>query len=163
MRPPHRFEGFRFALTSPIFEGFEGRCVQQNLQSLLPNEPRRVEVLNGPTGRRRWPPELRSQMVVETLLPGVKGVEVARRYGVKPQYITSLRTLARKGKLVAADPEPAFAPLVVEAPAPAPASSRPSESQDPIVVTVGDVSITLPSSTSMAQVAKLVQQLRRPA
>jgi transposase len=159
VRPPHRFEGFRFALTSPILEGFEGRCVQQNLQSLLANAPRRVEVLNGPTGRRRWPPELRSQMVAETLLPGVKVVEVARRYGVKPQYITSLRTLARKGKLVAADPEPAFAPLVVEAPA----RSRPSESQDPIVVTVGDVSIKLPSSTSMAQVAKLVQQLRRPA
>lgn len=98
-------------------------------------------------------------MVAETLVPGVKVVEVARRYGVKPQYITSLRTLARKGKLSAADLEPAFAPLVVERPA----AADQRESQAPIVITVGDVSITLPPGISMTEVAKLVLRLRRPA
>lgn len=99
-------------------------------------------------------------MVAETLVPGVKVVEVARRYGVKPQYITSLRTLARKGKLVAADPEPAFAPLVLEASAPAASQDGSCES---IVIWAGEVSVTLPRDTSMARVAELVLALRRPA
>ena len=42
----------------------------------------RVEVLAGPAGRRRWPDEVKCQLVAESMVPGVSVGEVAQRYGL---------------------------------------------------------------------------------
>ncbi len=41
----------------------------------------RIEVLNGPTGRRRWPDDLKARIVAESLLPGARVCDVAQKYG----------------------------------------------------------------------------------
>ena len=77
----------------------------------------RVEVLAGPTGRRRWPDAVKGRIVAETLVPGVSVREVAERHGLQPNHLSSWRSLARRGKLVVADlPAMDFASLVVESP-----------------------------------------------
>ena len=74
----------------------------------------RLEVLEGPTGRRSWPDEVKAQIVAESFEPGVKVSAVARRHGLTPQHLTGWRRAAREGRLVlpAAD-EAHFAQLVV--------------------------------------------------
>jgi transposase len=75
----------------------------------------RMEVLDGPTGRRRWPDEIKARIVAESLAPGARVCDVARKYGLIARHLTQWRGLARKGKLVlSADSAPSFVPLVVE-------------------------------------------------
>ena len=46
---------------------------------------RRVEVLTGPGRRRRWSAEEKAQIVAETLVPGARVSEVARRWQICSQ------------------------------------------------------------------------------
>lgn len=69
-----------------------------------------LEVLTTRRGRReahrQWPDEVKVPGVVsESLLPGVTVNEVAERYGLKANHLSSWRTLARQGKLVLPEPE----------------------------------------------------------
>ena len=75
----------------------------------------RIEVLDGPTGRRRWPDEIKARIVDESLAPGARVCDVAEKYGLIARHLSQWRGLARKGKLVLpADGAPSFVPLVVE-------------------------------------------------
>lgn len=79
------------------------------------SEAFRLEVLEGPTGRRRWPDEVKARIVAETFAPGARVADVARRHGLRPQHLSTWRRLARQGKLVLpADDGPVFAPLMLE-------------------------------------------------
>ena len=75
----------------------------------------RMEVLDGPTGRRRWPDEVKAGIVAESLLPGARVCDVADKYGLIARHLSQWRGLARKGKLILqVDGAPFFVPLVVE-------------------------------------------------
>jgi transposase len=52
---------------------------------------RRVEVLTGPVRRRRWSAEEKARIVEETLAPGVRVSEVARRWQVCSQQVFGWR------------------------------------------------------------------------
>ena len=71
----------------------------------------RMEVLEGPTGRRTWPDDLKARIVAESFEPGVRVRDVARRHGLAPQHLSTWRGLARQGKLdiaILEDDLPAF-------------------------------------------------------
>lgn len=75
----------------------------------------RIEVLDGPTGRRRWPDDLRARIVAESFQPGARVCDVAAKYGLIARHLSEWRGLARKGELVVPiDVAPAFVPLVIE-------------------------------------------------
>jgi len=80
---------------------------------------RRVELLTGPGRRRRWSAAEKAQVVAETLVPGVRVSDVARRWQLHPQQLFGWRHQARKaGKATAREPglasdsELAFVPIV---------------------------------------------------
>lgn len=75
----------------------------------------RIEVLDGPTGRRRWPDDVKARIVAESLLPGARVCDVAQKHGMIARHLSQWRGLARKGKLVlSGDDGPAFVPLMLE-------------------------------------------------
>jgi transposase len=81
---------------------------------------RRIELLTGPGRRRRWSAEEKARVVEETLEPGARVSEVARRWQVCPQQVFAWRRAARRDGAVdpreRASPEAAsFVPIVADA------------------------------------------------
>lgn len=79
----------------------------------------RLEVIEGPTGRRRRSRAERAQIAAESLMPGVRVADVARKHGTTRWQVYDWRQQIRSGKPVL--PErlaalPSFAALVVEPP-----------------------------------------------
>ena len=75
----------------------------------------RIEILDGPTGRRRWPDDLKARIVAESFQPGARVCDVAAKYGLIARHLSGWRGQARKGELVVpVDTAPTFVPLVIE-------------------------------------------------
>lgn len=75
----------------------------------------RIDVLAGPTGRRRWPDDLKARIVAESFQPGVRVCDVAAKYGLIVRHRSGWRGQALKGELVmSVDMSPTFVPLVIE-------------------------------------------------
>ena len=71
----------------------------------------RVEVLDGLERRRRWSQDDKARIVEETLAPGAKVTEVARRNGVAASVVFTWRRQARTIEQVG----PRFAPVQIAA------------------------------------------------
>lgn len=71
----------------------------------------RVEVLDGLEGRRRWSQDDKARIVEETLAPGAKMTEVARRNGVAASVVFTWRREAQTVDKVG----PSFAPVQIAA------------------------------------------------
>jgi transposase len=69
----------------------------------------RVEVLGGLERRRRWSQDDKARIVEETLAPGAKVTEVARRNGVAASVVFTWRRQARTVERVG----PYFAPVQI--------------------------------------------------
>ena len=82
----------------------------------------KIEVL-GTERRRRWSLQDKLQIVEETLQPGVKVSEVARRHGLAPSVVFTWRRLAREGRL--GNARPAFMPVEIT---PVPVQTTPAVS-----------------------------------
>ena len=71
----------------------------------------RVEVLGGIERRRRWSQDDKIRIVEETLVPGAKVTEVARRNGIAASVVFTWRRQARTIEKVG----PCFAPVQIAA------------------------------------------------
>ena len=81
---------------------------------------RRIEILTGPVRPRRWSAEEKARIVAETLAPGSRVSEVARRWQVCPQQVFAWRHAARCGVAVmprepASQAAAGFVPIITEA------------------------------------------------
>src|SRR6056297_2182121 len=102
----------------------------------------RLEVIEGPTGRRMRSKAERARIAAESLVPGASVADVARRHGTTRWQVYDWRKKLRTGQLVV--PEslaalPMFAELVLERDVP----EAPSETEVPthVEIVVGDVVI----------------------
>jgi transposase len=84
---------------------------------------RRLEVISGALGRRRWSAEAKAPIVAESLAPGVVISEVARRHDLRPQQLFAWRHLARQGRLALPAEALSFVPVVGATDAPPAATS----------------------------------------
>lgn len=124
-----------------------------------------LEILTtGKAGRerhRQWPDAIKARIVSESLRPGVTVNEVADRYGLKPNHLSSWRTMARQGKLVLPAPEDGveFAAMVVDtvaAPPPVKDVTRPE-------IAVGAVTIRLEEGASVARIVAVARAFKASA
>lgn len=116
----------------------------------------RLEVLEGPTGRRTWPDDVKGWIVAESFEPGVRVADVARRHGMAAQHLSTWRRLARDGKIVVPLDEPMFARLEIaskEEVAPEPSASGFVE------IDTAGVTIRLSDTTPADRIADVVSAL----
>ncbi|WP_446970889.1 transposase [Rhizobium leguminosarum] len=97
----------------------------------------------------------------ESLRPGAKVNEVAERFGLRANRLSTWRTMARQGKLVLPAPEDAveFAAVIVDPPvseAPIKEVSRPE-------IIVGPVTIRLEEGASAIRIAAVARACAVPA
>lgn len=109
----------------------------------------------GREGHRQWPSDVKARIVSESLRPGVTVNEVAERYGLKPNHLSSWRTMARQGKLVLTAPEDAmeFAAMVVETTA----AERPIKDVGRPEIVVGPMTIRLEEGASAARIVAVAR------
>ena len=113
--------------------------------------------------RRRWSAEEKARVVRESLRPGKRVGEVARRYGISRWQLSTWRSLAREGKLavtssaeavgVEPQPQPAFAALEVDsATGPGPMGS--------VVIESREVTVRLDGAIDASRVVEIASALR---
>lgn len=116
----------------------------------------RMEVLAGPTGKRRWSDAMKGRIISESLVSGVTVKSVAEQYGLRPNHLSSWRGLARTGKLVVPDFAGAsFATVVVADRLPPPPVTL-----DRIDLVVGHITLRMDAATDARRVAELVAALQ---
>jgi transposase len=77
---------------------------------------RRIEVITGGGGRRRWTSEAKARMVAESYGGEISVSELARRHGLRPQQLFGWRHQARTGRLALNEGDAAtFVPVIADA------------------------------------------------
>src|SRR3954467_719969 len=125
-------------------------------------EYRRVEILTGPGRRRRWSAEEKARIVEETLVPGARVSEGARRWQVCSQQVFGWRRAARQDMTItparaAKSVTPAFVPIVSEA---VPAAPVPHAASAAPVIEVKLAGAVVRVVSNVDDVARLTAVLR---
>ena len=134
--------------------GSEGRALQDQVNGFAG----RVEVIEGPSGRRSWPDDVKARIVRESLEPGATVSEVARRHRISPQHLTLWRRAARQGRLsvsVGYDEkvgDASFVPLAIDTDRREPVSLV----NDRIVIELNSMVLKLPAQTAASRIAEIV-------
>ena len=77
----------------------------------------RGEVLVGPERRRRWSEDEKARIIEESLRPGARVTDMARRHGISRALLYAWRREARCAPVSpAAPPAPEFVPVLLSAP-----------------------------------------------
>lgn len=117
----------------------------------------RLEVLEGPSGRRVRSEAERARIVAESLLPGAQVSEVARKHGATRWQIYDWRRRFRqRGMLAPCEAsQPTFAPLVVE--------SALAERHVPAIkleIAIGDVVLRTDTAIDGEQLSRVIRAVR---
>ena len=148
----------------------EDRLVSGLDPTLEPSRPvRRLEIINGIGGRRRWLLDDKARIVEETLAPGAVVSEVARRHGLTPQQLFGWRRAARRSAEASDDiGSPRFVPAVVEQPKPEPVRKqrkprrvgRASDATGLIEMEIGGVVVRVGRGAEAKTVAAVIHALK---
>ncbi|PZX37236.1 transposase [Roseinatronobacter thiooxidans] len=125
----------------------------------------RLEVIEGPSGRRRRTKAERARIAAESMMPGVTVADVARKHGTTRWQIYDWRKQLRMGNLVVSKSVaslPVFAELVVDdiaSEAPPAAITR----SDLEIVVGGDVVIRAGAGVDEGQLTRAIRAARAAA
>jgi transposase len=124
----------------------------------------RLEVIEGPTGRRRRTEAERARIAAESLVPGASVTDVARRHGTTRWQVYDWRKKLRTGQLVVPESVaalPMFAELVVEGAA----AEMPAEMEvsTGVEIVVGDVVIRVGADADAVLLTRSIRAARAAA
>ena len=130
-------------------------------------EYRRVEVLTGPGRRRRWSADEKARIVAETLVPGARVSEVARRWQICSQQVFGWRRAMRQDLPLVAGrtttpATPSFVPIVSEA-IPATMVPRAASAAPGIEVKLAGAVVRVSSGMDAAQLTAVLRAVRASA
>jgi transposase len=133
---------------------------------LEPKAVRRLEVITGSGGRRRFSDDEKARILEQTLVPGAVISAIARQNGLTPQQLFTWRRQARQPSKGKRSKSPVFVPAVVEAPiAVAPVrrrrSTRKSGGGDgTIEIETGGVTVRIARGADVKAVAAVMTALK---
>jgi transposase len=116
---------------------------------------RRMEVLSGPGGRRRWTAEAKGRVIEETLRPGANIAEVARRHGLMPQQLYGWRSAARARESASGA---TFVPMEVDV-----NTATVATNGNAVVVQAGGMVIHVPAGVSADHIERVLLAVRMSA
>ncbi len=123
----------------------------------------RLDVIEGPSGRRRRTKAERARIAAESMMPGLTVADVARKHGTTRWQIYDWRKQIRKGNLVVPESVaalPIFAELVVDdSLASAPAAVARSD----LEIVVGDIVIRAGAGADEGQLTRAIRAARAAA
>lgn len=123
----------------------------------------RLDLIEGPTGRRQRSAAERARIAAESLLPGARIAEVARRHGTTRWQVYYWRRQLQEGRLALPDSMasmPAFAPLMIEEASPPPRRpTRPSRVAPAKVEIVID-DMVVRTTVDVEQLSQLLRAVR---
>jgi transposase len=118
----------------------------------------RVDFRRSRSGNRLWSKELKGRIVRESLAPGARVADVARKYRICAQQLTQWRRQARTGRLALVTDGPAeFVEIELEQ------TSVRNESDAKIEIVVGKVVLRLEQDTASTRIAEIMTALERGA
>ncbi len=129
-----------------------------------PRVVRRLEVITGAGGRRRWSVTEKRRITAEAMAPGAVVSEIARRHGMSPQHLFTWR---REALRAAGLPTTSmFVPAVVDAlpvlpaPEPRPRRSRRRSSSSGIELEIDGVAVRVGPDASPKAIAAVIRALK---
>lgn len=137
-------------------DGKLGVCLDGSTNSSVS----RLDVIAGPSGRRQRTEAERARIAAESLIPGVRVTDIARKHGTTRWQVYSWRKKLRTGQLVV--PEgvaglPMFAELVVEGGA---AVEPQAGAACEVEIVVGDVVIRAGAGAGEGQLTRAIRAAR---
>jgi len=118
----------------------------------------RMDFRRSHSGHRLWSKELKGRIVRESLAPGARVADVARKYGICAQQLTHWRRAARSGRLaLVTDDAAEFVEIDLEQPL----ARRQADVK--IEIVVGKVVLRLEQDTASTRIAEIVTALERGA
>jgi len=126
-------------------------------------EVSRLDVIEGPSGRRRRTKAERARIAAESMMPGVTVADVARQHGTTRWQIYDWRKQIRKGNLVVPESVaalPMFAELVAADSAPETSSSG---GWSALEIVVGDVVIRAGAGADEGHLTRAIRAARAAA
>jgi transposase len=123
----------------------------------------RLEVIEGPSGRRRRTKAERARIAAESMMPGMTVADVARKHGTTRWQIYDWRKQMRKGNLVVPESVaalPVFAELVVDDSA---ADAPSAVTRSDLEIVVGDVVIRAGAGADEGQLTRAIRAARAAA
>lgn len=123
----------------------------------------RLEVIEGPSGRRRRTKAERARIAAESLMPGVSVTDVARKHGTTRWQVYDWRKKLRLGELMLPESVaalPMFAELVVEV---CEADASPARATPDLEIVVGDVVIRAGAGVDEGQLTRAIRAARAAA
>jgi transposase len=123
---------------------------------------RRIEVITGGGGRRRWTVDEKARIVAETLDPGAVISVIARRHGLSPQQLFAWRREARKRTAASVDLLPGFVPAVVDLPEPPTGkSSQRRGAAAAIELEIAGITVRVGHGARTSTVAAVIRALKK--
>jgi len=139
--------------------GADGK-MDVHLDDSTPGYVGRLEVLEGPTGRRVRSASEKARIAAESLMPGSQVTAVARQHGVTRWQIYDWRRRLRQGQLVLPESsEPLFAPLLVED-APSPRLPTKPPKSVPAKVEIAIDGMVIRTTVEVEQLAQVIRAVR---
>ena len=124
---------------------------------------RRIEVITGPVRRRRWTTDEKARILVESLAPGARISDVARRHNLNRGLLQAWRRQAQQGTPTDRA-VPAFVPVccvddVAPAPVALPTPAEPSASPGVIELETGSLRVRFSGPVDAAALRLVLEQL----